>query len=760
MNEVYAKSSPKETLLEHTENCLSVFRDIQEMFPEVPEICNCEDFFEHLFYAIFLHDFGKAATGFQEMLNEETKWNYRHEILSSTFATFLDYESPFKEGIALGIVTHHKDLTYLSGTKNQKGYNFGGGIQSGLESYKNHLQEIEPNFTYLTNMMARLPELSEKYLGYQVRRHKIPKSFEELETYNAYKSAIKPYLKWDDDDDDDDEQAVLHGEYGFFLKGFITACDHLASSGKNEIFTTVRDMKAVFKFPSYRSSQEASAVTKGSAFLTAPTGSGKTEAALFWSSANQNEQLGKRVFYVLPYTASINAMYKRLAELEGLGDEKVGIQHGKASYFLYKHFSEREYSPEEAKAFAKEAGNLTKKIYKPYKIITPFQIIKEFFGLKGFEQRIAEMTGGLFIFDEIHAYDAHNTALILEICKILKANFRAKFFIMSATLPKFLKAYFQNALEIENEITLPPEELLSFTRHKLRMINGNIAEDYAQIRAEIEKGKKVLVVCNQVKTAQRAFEELKACSQKAGLLHSRFIVRDRQEIEKGVKENFQLLVATQVVEVSLDIDYDILFTEPAPIDALIQRFGRVNRKRPPITKIKDVCVFQVPTEKDAYIYNPETLKKTLAVLQKVNNQSLSETLIQELVDEVYGEGYNEKNLKEFESVRESFQRFWSAIVPFIHDKQNEEDFYKLFDGVEVVPEKFRDEYEARIEEKDYFAANELLTRISIGQYQKLKKDGQLILENIGDSKILFIQTKYDDDLGLLLDEYSSNLIGA
>jgi len=753
MNEVYAKSSPKETLLEHTENCLSVFRNIREMYPEVPEICGCEDFFEHLFYAVFLHDFGKAATGFQVMLNEEIKWTYRHEILSSAFVTFLDYEPPFKEGIALGIVTHHKDIIYLSGRKNQNGYNF-GTTESGLENYKNRLKEIEPNFTYLTTMMARLPELSEKYLGYQVRRHKIPKSFEELESYNAYKSAIKPYLKWDDDDD---EQAVLHGEYGFFLKGFITACDHLASGGKNEIFTAIRDMKAVFNFPSYRSSQEASAKAKGSTFLTAPTGSGKTEAALLWASANQNNQLGKRVFYVLPYTASINAMYKRLAELEGFGEEKVGIQHGKAGYFLYKYFSEREYSPEEAKAFAKDAGNLTKKIYKPYKIITPFQIIKEFFGLKGFEQRIAEMTGGLFILDEIHAYDAHNTALILEICKVLKATFHAKFFIMSATLPKFLKAYFQEALEIENEIRLPPEELRAFTRHKLRLLNGNIADGLAQIRTEIESGKKVLVVCNLVKTAQRVFGELKDYTEKAGLLHSRFIVRDRQEIEKGVKENYQLLVATQVVEVSLDIDYDILFTEPAPIDALIQRFGRVNRKRPPIEEIKDVCVFQIPTEKDAYIYNSKTVEKTLAVLQNVANQSLSETMIQALVDEVYGAGYNEKDLKTFESIRDNFQRFWADIVPFIHDKQNEEDFYKLFDGIEVVPEKFRDEYEARIEEKDYFSASEFLTRISKGQYQRLTQDGQLVLDKVGDSKTLFIQTTYNDELGLVLDEYQSNM---
>ncbi|MFZ4525033.1 MAG: CRISPR-associated helicase Cas3' [Chlorobium sp.] len=751
MNEVYAKSSPKETLLQHTENCLSVFCEIRFAYSDAPNLCNCEDFFEHLFYAIFFHDFGKAATGFQMMLATEEKWNYRHEILSSSFVNFLDYALPFKEGIALGIISHHKDLTFLK----QK-YPFKKANETAFERYFSCMKQLETNFPYLVEMMIRLPELSEKYLGYALHHHRIPQSVEELYNFNAYKSAVEPYLKGNDDDD---ERTILHTEYGLFLKGFVTACDHLASSSKIEIFKAVRDMKAVYKFASYRSSQETASQTKGNAFLIAPTGSGKTEASLFWATANQNDNFSKRVFYVLPYMASINAMYKRFVNLAGFGEEKVGIQHGKASYFLYKHFSEREYTPEQARLFAKDAGNLTKKIYKPYKIITPYQIIKEFFGLKGFEQRISEMAGGLFILDEIHAYDAHNTALILEICKILKKQFDAKFFIMSATLPRFIKAYFKDALDISNEITFPRSEIEEFTRHKLCVIEGNIREHLDAIRKQIEDKKKVLVVCNQVKTAQEVFKELKDSCEKSALLHSRFIVRDRQEIEKGVKDKFDLLVATQVVEVSLDIDYDILFTEPAPIDALIQRFGRVNRKRPPIQEIKEVCVFQSPTKNDYYIYKKDRIEKTLSVLKNVNNKKLSESLVQELVDNVYAEGYKGKDFEEFESVRMTFPKLWREILPFIDDKRKEEDFYTLFDGMEVVPEKYRDDYAKCVEAKDYFGAIEFIATISRGQYRKLNEQGQLYKECISGSYTIFIQTKYDEELGLLLDEYQNNMIG-
>jgi len=751
MNDVYAKSSPQVTLLQHTESCLSVFREIRLAYSEVPELCSCEEFFEHLFYAIFFHDFGKAATGFQTMLSNEVKWSYRHEILSSCFVNFLDYASPFKEGIALGIISHHKDLTLL-----KEKYPFKKAYQTAFERYTSSMKEIEPNFSYLVDMMNCLPELSEKYFGHALHHHRIPQSVEELYSFNAYKSAVEPYLKGKDDEDD---RTIWHTEYGLFLKGFVSACDHLASSSKVEIFKAVQDMKGVYNFASYRSSQETAGQTKGNAFLIAPTGSGKTEASLFWATANQNETFSKRIFYVLPYTASINAMYNRFVRLSGFGEEKVGIQHGKASYFLYKHFSDREYTPEQARIFARDAINLTKKIYKPYKIITPFQIIKEFFGLKGFEQRISEMAGGLFILDEIHAYDAHNTALILEICKILKEQFNAKFFIMSATLPGFTKTYFKESLDISNEIKLPLSEIEEFTRHKLRLIDGNIREYLDAIREQIQLGKKVLVVCNQVKTAQEVFKELKDSCKKSALLHSRFIVKDRQGIEKGVKDKYDLLVATQVVEVSLDIDYDILFTEPAPIDALVQRFGRVNRKRPPIQEIKDVCVFQIPTKNDFYIYKAERIEKTLSVLQRVNDKQLSESLVQELVDAVYAEGYKGKDLEEFESVRRIFPQLWQEILPFIDDKRKEEDFYALFDGVEVVPEKYRDDYEKCIQAKDYFGAIEFIATITNGQYRKLKEQGQLYRESIMDSDTIFIQTKYDEELGLLLDEYQSNMIG-
>ena len=99
----------------------------------------------------------------------------------------------------------------------------------------------------------------------------------------------------------------------------------------------------------------------------------------------------------------------------------------------------------------------------------------------------------------------------------------------------------------------------------------------------------VLVCCNTVRRAQRVYEKLKESHPElqVELLHGRFNSVDRLEKEKRLLDQMStkcrpnargnVLVATQVVEVSLDVDFDTIFTEPAPLDALLQRFGRINR---------------------------------------------------------------------------------------------------------------------------------------------------------------------------------------
>ena len=207
--------------------------------------------------------------------------------------------------------------------------------------------------------------------------------------------------------------------------------------------------------------------------------------------------------------------------------------HGKAAYFVYQQLVDKEDTYQVAAAEAREQQDLTRKICRPYKVLTPFQLLKAFFGIRGFEMQMAEMSQALFIFDEIHAYDPHTTALILTMIKKLREDYDTKFCIMTATMPKFLKQMITDAIgELESVEMAPEERDKNFTRHRVQLLDGNIHDAIPLIEERLSQRQRVLVVCNTVKQAQDVFQELLGVTENAKLLHSRFILKDRERIEK------------------------------------------------------------------------------------------------------------------------------------------------------------------------------------------------------------------------------------
>ncbi len=735
------KAKEDETLLQHTENALKVFRSLREAYPEAPSVCSVDSFFEHLFYAIFLHDLGKAAPGFQLQLASGKHW-YRHEILSASFINSLDYPEEYKKAICLAVVSHHKYLDELV----EKNATYIPGSPGKLR-YMENMQEIRKNIHYIENMFEELERLSEEYLGYNPLRHHLPAPEEMVDPFTY---CIKDYK----DMMYDDQITLYHGIYGILLKGFLMACDHLASAGKYEIRKAIKELSEVYNFPRLRDIQIRASVLKGDGLLVSPTGSGKTEASLFWTANNQNANQGRRIFYLLPYTASINALYKRLTDdFSSCGDDLVGLLHGKASYFIYKSLSENEQAGyREKKETVRNIQSVTKKIYRPYKVMTPFQILKAFFRTKGYETQLSEMCSGLFIMDEIHAYDPHTTALILNTLETLQNKFNANFFIMSATLPAFLMDMFKSRLKIgeENIIRMSAEELKKFTRHRVNILSGGIEDNINAIYRDMEEEKRVMIVCNTVKTAQNIYRRLEGKAMEPCLLHGALVLKGREQVEEKLKYA-DLLVGTQAVEVSLDIDFDVLYSEPAPVDALLQRFGRINRKGS-----KGICpvyVFEEGSKNDRYIYDQAVVCRTMKALRGVS--TLEESLIQSLVDQVYNGGYSTGEQKEFDRVDRHFNRLLGELIPFDHNRDIGEDFYGLFKSIEVIPEKFRTEYEEAIEEKKYFEAMGYVVNVSSRRYAMLARENRIDKASDGMPVIL---CNYDDGLGLLIDQETDNFL--
>ena len=192
-------------------------------------------------------------------------------------------------------------------------------------------------------------------------------------------------------------------------------------------------------------------MTTGNAIVKAPTGSGKTEAALLWAQRNQSSN--GRLFYALPYTASINAMYRRLGQgpssnRNGLfGANNVGLLHSKATAALYTLLEgmKDDCSCLDRQETARALADLAREIWFPIRVCTPHQIIRYILRGKGWEGMLAEFPNACFIFDEVHAYDPRVVGLILAAARLL-AGWGARFLFISATLPTFLENLIRSVL--------------------------------------------------------------------------------------------------------------------------------------------------------------------------------------------------------------------------------------------------------------------------------------------------------------------------
>ena len=672
------------------------------------------DFWSHLRQAIIFHDLGKTTKGFQSFMQDNKPYRFRHEIMSAVIAKNYTDNEP----IINAILAHHKSFgklkELLNEYENNKKYNQDRWIDKEFQELDIAWIENFLSDKKFENKSLNVYEINtniKKWTSKRINRH-IP----ELEKFQ-----------------------------NIFLSASLSICDHNASAKIKEIPTLKAKHFQFLERHKPHKHQELSWGSSANVLLIAPTGQGKTESALGWLK-NQLANRQGRAFYILPFTASINAMTKRVSsQNDGFGDENlVGLLHGKAKFFVDEYYEKKDGQS------LTDLIDINKKIVKPFKIITPFQILKWAFGVKGFEKGFTELAGSYLIFDEIHIYDRELFVRILFFIEWLIEKLKVKAFVMTATMPTFMQEHIKKVLNITNEIRPDNELITSIKRHKIKLLDGAIEDCLDFIQSKINDGKSVLVVCNTVAKAQELFGNL-TCNHKT-LLHSSFNARDRTEKEKSIlsKDKPQLLVGTQAVEVSLNIDYDLIITEPAPLDALLQRFGRVYREKWRILNDEDepnCFVTNMIEDVHSKIYNKNLIEKTLKELQKIENQIVNENIVQDLLDNIYEPFELNDN-----GTRESLRNYLDNLFPFNTYEDSEEEFFEQFDGIEVLPIELFDEFKNLIENKKYLEAEKLFVPISKGKYAS-NKDAVIFVE-VNNYKRVFplIGLKYDKNLGLLKEK--------
>lgn len=774
LDDVWAKSADKgagerpESLAQHTWYVLQRLAEFIRLRPDLPQFLGVPRLWHILFWAAFLHDFGKATEGFQAMLRPGgERWPHRHEVLSLAFLDwivggFTPDEQPW---VVAAIVSHHKDAAEI-----QQLYappdepDDDQLIARVAELEKTTLQGLwrwlaecpsawigDLGLGEMSISLPTLPDLDSAVM--MVQRQGVVRIRYWLKVYRRFVRHIEQ----------SDEKPLILGALA--LRGHLINADHSASAHVGPLPRVHFSANAILTGQNVsrhqlRKHQRDAEKVDGSALLIAPTGSGKTEAALLWAARQAAISGGlPRLFYTLPYQASMNAMKLRL-EKSFPGENEVGLQHGRSLLTLYRTLMEKEdYSPKAAAFHARHARDLVRLNYPPVRVFSPYQMLKGMYRLKGYEAMLTDYHGAAFIFDEIHAYEVKRLAMILKTIEYLARNYDVRFMVMSATFPTLIKRWLNEALDSPVEITADQALFDDFQRHCLVLLNGELLSDegLTRIADEARSGKSVLVVCNLVDRAQTVWRELHTRLAESNitveLLHGRFNVRDRLAKESLVRDATGsasekrrpiVLVATQAVEVSLDIDLDTIYTDPAPLEALIQRFGRINR-RGRQDSLAPVHVYRHPDDGQG-IYDQELVERTLRILKREQDRPIQESKVGAWLDEIYTGELAERWQRKY---TESAEEFEATCVRTLHafsaDEALEKLFYRAFDGIEVLPESLYGEYES-LRENEPIRTRELMVPISWRRYHALANEGRVLSHE--EKGPYIVKAPYNSQVGL------------
>ncbi|AEN73078.1 metal dependent phosphohydrolase [Rhodothermus marinus SG0.5JP17-172] len=680
--------------------------------------------------ACALHDIGKATEDFQEYIRGRRRRAFPHALASLPFVLLAEGLLNQQQGTrhaleaTAAVLTHHSPL----GARLYLGYR--GGRVTFHESLKECLTELWDLLAqYEVNGLPNIDDFWESLQGLlQSAPADLLESVLEL---GADRRSLRGLLRLQQVECFARVKAVLH------------LADWLASARKPDpgILFLQNGSRAIgqhtrqLEGPLRQFQEQAQhASNEAVLWLRAPTGTGKTEALLLWAGDTE------RLIYLLPTQATTNAMWRRLRRI--YGDEAVALAHGRAAYMLRMELDE---DPLDARLFGSVFA-------RPVVVATLDQYLLAHLHGRHWEERRTLARRATVVLDEIHAYEPYTLGLLLE---ALWRELPARLALASATLPESLLQLFPEGHLVEAE-----EDLWQRRRHHVQLQQGSLLEEgMQQARDFARQGRRVLVVANTVADAQALYEQLQATGLPCTLLHARFAFRDRQHKEEQVArpQPGSIFIATQVVEVSLDISYDVLLTEVAPIDALVQRMGRVNRRgdNPPAP----VLIYMDWSEGARRIYGQDVLERSLEILQTLPVEPTDAELAQathQLYEYVLNTEAWRQEFQEGCQTLDELQRILGCYTIDLTDEQLRARFTtrRGMISVEVLPQCYVQEALQLKEQGEGWRLPELLVPVPV--YWLVKAPDAF--EDLADLQVRQTSLPYDAEHGLrLTDDWQTQL---
>ncbi len=442
--------------------------------------------------------------------------------------------------------------------------------------------------------------------------------------------------------------------------------------------------------------------------IEAAMGDGKTEAALYATDRALTSAFARGFYVALPTQATGNAMFRRVRDYLNRHGGVLNLQLVHAGALLSEEFDALRKASEalhgaaiyddanDPDASAEEAGHAGRVVAEDWFVARKRPLLARF-GVGTIDQnlmgvlqtrhwfvRLLGLAGKVIIFDEVHAYDVYMSALLCLLLRWLRA-LDCTVILLSATLPTSARDALLGAWRGDDLLPEPapyprltlshgdaPPEAVSVANPdaptkdvQLQWIGLDWASVLKQMNTALPGGGLALLLCNTVSRAQEAFRTLGPALEKDGwkdgwtvrLFHARTPAGWRQESEKWALDTFGkespldrqgkkiLLVATQVVEQSLDLDFDWMASEMAPGDLLLQRMGRLWRHKNRL-RATDQPRFSILCEEDAngfpvfpdyaeVIYERYVLLRSWLALKARGDKLTLPGAIDPLVQEVY-----------------------------------------------------------------------------------------------------------------------------
>lgn len=657
---IIAKTKPKvETLYEHTNELLERYKVLKSAyFRNIPN----DQVWKLLYKAALYHDFGKVNNDFQRRLLRYIKSD--QEIPPSEFKAIPhNYLSPF-----------FLPIDQWDFTKEE--------LKALIQAIAfHHERDAQPDHrllkrVYEEELIQHFPIIFKEMKGNIELPNNDQKAYKIL---NHMKKRIREVV-------DDEDTYYLY----VLVKGLLHRLDHAASAHVEIEIDSKTDISELTN--NYLTNTFGTSPNKHvrrplqeftykhqdkNLIIIAQTGMGKTEASLLWAGMD-------KTFFTLPIRVSLNALYNRV--YYGMDYKKVGLLHGNSASHLDGS------GVEDWEVIYDQSKHLSNKLI----FTTIDQILKFPFKFKGYEKFLATMAYSKVIIDEIQAYNPWIVAVIIRAIEMIH-KIGGKFMIMTATLPQiYLDELHERNIIDENCLI---EEFVDedFIRHKISIEDQSINEDLERIR-NLSKEHKVLVIVNTVEKAVELYNEL--FDEDVYLLHSRFIQRDRSLLEKEIQnfangEQNGVWITTQLVEASIDIDFDYLFTELSTIDSLLQRFGRCYRKRELDHDNPNIYIFTEEISGKGTVYDKNILDLTIKYLKPFHNKTISEKDKINLVKKIYS--------KEELQHTEFYKKFKDALqrLDYLDDYQySNEDAQNILRGeqnITVIPRSIYDEIFDKLE---------------------------------------------------------------